>query len=338
MSSRSESLKRLVTKFGWEPESDSTAGLVDQLSRMFDVTDGKVILNEPPAYVAKVGKRGFETIPEAIDAARGGTIRLVADIGGFEVPSGKSARVDLNGHSVTSASAAITNGGVLTIIGEGTVESTGSYAIKVLDRSVTTVESGTVRGVEGAIVTGKSVGATVHVKGGTLVATDNAVIAGNGSGDGGNSISVSGGTLSGRIRSNGYVACGIYCPTDDTVTVTGGTFDIEGGCGICARAGKVSVTGCSITTTGTAIGKVGDSRVVVPCSAIVFDSEAGYPALSDDDVVKVLGGRFASDAEPVSGDSHIRLYGGTYSGPVPEECLPSGFSCVQVADKYVVRG
>ena len=63
--------------------------------------------------------------------------------------------------------------------------------------------------------------------------------------------------------------------------VSGGVFNITGGAGIVARAGTITVTGGEFNVTGTVTGKVGDSRVVVPCAALVFDSEAGYPGMSE---------------------------------------------------------
>ena len=38
-----------------------------------------------------------------------------------------------------------------------------------------------------------------------------------------------------------YVACGIYAPWNDNITVNGGIFNITGGAGIVARAGNVTV-------------------------------------------------------------------------------------------------
>jgi len=342
MSTRSEALKKLVTSLGWEPESDTVAGLVTQLSQMVEVSDGGLSIKEAPAYVARINRKGFESIGEAVSAAKGRTVTLAADLAtGFEVPKGARLTLDLNGHSITSSGAAIINNGDLTIKGEGVIESTASFAIVSASDATTTIESGTVRSVEGAVITGKARGSRITIMGGSFFASDNAVIAGNGSaGFGGNYITITGGHFEGAIKSSGYVACGIYAPTDDHVTVTGGTFDIDGGCGICARAGRVVVTGGTFSTTGSATGKVGDSRVVVPCSAIVFDAEAAYPALSEKDGVTIHGGHFTSDVAPVShvGDpSHIAIYSGSFSADVPQDCCAIGYEPFESGGTHTVR-
>lgn len=68
--------------------------------------------------------------------------------------------------------------------------------------------------MEGAVFTGLSTGATITIEGGTFSASDNAVIAGNGSNRTGdpNVINIKGGTFNGSIKTAGYVACGIYAP------------------------------------------------------------------------------------------------------------------------------
>lgn len=53
------------------------------------------------------------------------------------------------------------------------------------------------------------------------------------------------------IQSSGYVACGIYAPWKDNITVNGGTFNITGGAGIVARGGQVTVNGGVFNTTVT---------------------------------------------------------------------------------------
>ena len=137
--------------------------------------------------------------------------------------------------------------------------------------------------MEGAVFTSKSIGATINIEGGTFSASDNAVIAGNGSSRTGdpNVINIKGGTFNGSIKSSGYVACGIYAPWKDQIKVSGGTFNITGGAGIVARAGTVTVTGGEFKTTGNVTGMVGDSRNVVPCAALVFDSAANYPGMTE---------------------------------------------------------
>ena len=129
-----------------------------------------------------------------------------------------------------------------------------------------------------------------YCKGGELSASDNAVISDNGSNREGdaNTIEILGGTLKGSITTNGYIACGVYAPWKDNIVIENATMNITNGCGVCARAGMVTLgSNVTIKTTGTVLGKVGDSRVVVPCSPIVFDEAANYPAMTADSKVTV---------------------------------------------------
>lgn len=296
-----DALTGLVRSLGWEAESDTTVGLVSQLSKMVEVEGDSISVKEPPVYVARVGKTGYESLSDALAAAKGGRVKILADItDGIVVPAGSAVNLYLNGHSVKTEGAAFINHGKLTLTG-GTIESTKSYAIVSATGATTTVDRCVVKSVEGAVITGKAKGTRVVVTDCDMYASDNAVVAGNGSeGFGGNVVQVIGSKLHGGITSANYVACGVYCPTDDTFTVEGCDIDVTGGCGILARAGRVTVRHTSIKTTGTVTGKVGDSRIVVPCSALVFDEEANYPSLSDEDGILAGGCTFDTEADNVT--------------------------------------
>ncbi len=256
-------------------------------------------------YVAKVNNVKYETLQAAIDAAKGGsTVRLLADVTLTETavfPAGKTVHLNLAGHNITATGTALLINGTTDIQstgGVGTIESTGNVAVAVGNNAKVTVYSGTLKGREGAVITGKSTGATIEIRyNATLIATDNAVIAGNGSQRDGkpNTILVKGSTFIGGIVTEGYIACGIYAPWNDNVTVSGGTFNITNGAGIVARAGTVKVTGGTFNCTGTAEGYVGDSKNKVPCAALVFDKAANYPALTDSSQILVSGGSFSTD-------------------------------------------
>ena len=274
------------------------------------------------------------TTAEALNTAvgAGGEVKLGANISAtITIPADKTVTLDLNGYSITSAGQVIMNNGKLTITdnkGGGKIVSTGNIAIGVGSNSVTNIQKAIVESVEGAVITGRATGATINIYDGTFSASDNAVIAGNGSDreGAGNTINISGGVFNGKITTPGYVACGIYMPWKDNINVTGGTFNITGGAGIVARAGSVSVSNATINTTGNATGKVGDSRVVVPCSAIVFDSEAAYPALTNTSAISVESGTFTSEADAISvvkpeGEGaveRVAVTGGTFSTDVTE--------------------
>ena len=232
----------------------------------------------------------------------------------FVVNAEQDLTLDLNGHSLTKAGTVILNNGRLTIrdtTKNGSIVSTNYVAISAGHNSTTTIEYANVRSVEGAVITSYATGATITIKDGVFSASDNAVIAGNGNRTDDhasgkpervnpNTITINGGEFNGAIKTSGYVACGIYAPWKDNITVNGGTFNITGGAGIVARGGNVTVNGGTFNTTGNAIGKVGDSRVVVPCSALVFDSEAAYPALTNDSKITVNNGTFNSETSTIS--------------------------------------
>lgn len=256
-------------------------------------------------YVAKVDNVKYETLQAAIDAAKGNsTVRLLANVTLTETavfPAGKTVHLNLVGHNITATGTALRINGTTDIQSTGsvgTIESTGNVAVAVGNNASLTVYSGTLKGREGAVITGTSTGAKIEIKkNATLIATDNAVIAGNGSQRDGkpNTILVKGGTFIGGIVTDGYIACGIYAPWKDNVTVSGGTFNITNGAGIVARAGTVKVTGGTFSCTGTAEGYVGDSKNKVPCAALVFDKAANYPALTPDSKILVSGGSFSTD-------------------------------------------
>ena len=256
-------------------------------------------------YVAQIRDVKYETLQAAIDAAKGGsTVRLLANVTLTETavfPAGKTVHLNLVGHNITATGTALRINGTTDIQstgGVGTIESTGNVAVAVGNNAKVTVYSGTLKGREGAVITGTSTGAKIEIrKNATLIATDNAVIAGNGSKRDGkpNTILVKGGTFIGGIVTDGYIACGIYAPWNDNVTVSGGTFNITNGAGIVARAGTVKVTGGTFNCTGTAEGYVGDSKNKVPCAALVFDEAANYPALTEDSKILVSGGSFSTD-------------------------------------------
>ena len=132
-------------------------------------------------------------------------------------------------------------------------------------------------------------GASVTVDGAAVIESlDNAAVAGNGTNTpekklGGTAITISGKCwLIGRIQSQGYAACGIYHPQQGTLTIkySAGIPNIVAinGAGIVMRGGTLDYRAGNIIATGDAsfVGKVGDSRVVVGTSGIVYDRDCDY--------------------------------------------------------------
>lgn len=183
-------------------------------------------------------------------------------------------------------------------------------------------------------------GASVTVNGAAVIESlDNAAVAGNGTNTperklGGTSITISGKCwLIGRIQSPGYAACGIYHPQQGKLTLkySRGIPNIVAvnGAGIVMRGGTLDYRSGNIIATGEAnfVGKVGDSRVVVGTSGIVYDRDCGYYdvanakiAISDNSgEKKVVGAKAAiqvinDKAQDISGVFDIQ--GGNFSSDV----------------------
>lgn len=178
----------------------------------------------------------------------------------------------------------------------------------------------------------KDPGATVNVSGGDLVGSGLACIAGNGTkGQGGTTINVSGGTLTAKPYDATSAACGIYHPNVGTLNITGGTINVTGGVGVLMRSGEMTMTGGAINALGdiSKTGTVGDSRVVVTSSGIIFDRDANYPGVATTKInisenAKVNGAKQAieliNENKAAGAENVITVKGGTYSSDVTPFC------------------
>ena len=237
----------------------------------------------------------------------------------------------------------VLEGGNLTLE-SGIVESTSNIGIGVhgsekpdswdtpIESSVT-VTGGLVKAQEyGVGVYGN--GAELTVSGGVITTVDNAAVAGNGRCDnttnfGGTTINIEGGTLIGNIQSSGYIANGIYHPQAGVCNISGGTIVANNGVGILMRNGELNVTGNpEVISTGTAKGKVGDSKYQVDSQAVVLHHVYGDTNSETGRAVSIEGGQFVSaegqKAISVSPDGvQIKNFikGGSFSSPVDKEHL-----------------
>lgn len=304
-----------------QTDKTAPAGQSNLYGRFVPGTTGKLVIDGTAVFdssiVAVVDNKGYKTLADAVAAAQGGaTVKLLANINGQTViPADKNIVLDLNGKTMTHTGTTLYNSGTLVVKDSsadksGKIVSTGNVGIGVNHNSTTTIEYANIQAQEGAVITGYATGATITIEDGVFTALDNAVVAGNGNKTdkntegtpervNANKITINGGTFNGMIKTSGYVACGIYAPWKDNIVVNGGTFNITGGAGIVARGGIVVVNNGEFNTTGNATGKVGDSRVVVPCSALVFDSAAKYPSLTNDSKIQINDGKFKSDVDTI---------------------------------------
>lgn len=298
----------------------------------------------------------------------------------------KNVTIDLNGKNLVFQSITVDIHGNLTIKDSGnggTYNGTYvDYSVRVKRGSVFNLESGTLTNssthpktsnvvvwVEGgtakrpaastANIKGGKIetkgtpvfvrdpGATVNVSGGELKGSGLACIAGNGTkGQGGTTINVSGGTLTAAAADEASAACGIYHPNEGTLTITGGTINVNNGVGILMRGGEMTMTGGEINATGdaTRTGSVGDTNQKIGVSGVIFDRDANYPAVASTSITidgdaKVKGAKAAveliNDNNVADAKSAFKLQGGTYSSDVTA-LLDENSKAEKQGENYVV--
>lgn len=290
--------------------------------------NGTVIIKTESAKtfksVASINGRQFGSIEEAIAFAlntKNHTITLESDINGpltitNTLPRHALLILDLNGHTITSENegecAVIVKQGEVRLE-NGTIESKKFVGVKLDSHAKGAkiyLQDCTVNSVQGAVCTGTATGCSIIIRGGSFTATNDAVIAGNGSlnytntteaRDKGNTISIS--ALNGKVPViNGYtakaanVACGIYAPWKDKITIDAAKINIENGVGILSRGGDIVINDAEIITTGgDRVGKVPDSETDVPCKTVYIDKACNYPALGNA-AITIYGGKYSDDA------------------------------------------
>lgn len=214
------------------------------------------------------------------------------DLGGKELHmgNGRYAGIQVIGGSLSIENGKINadkralaarEGGSITL-GEGAEVVSGDVALSANGAgSEIIMNGGSITAQESGILA--VTGAKVEMNSGTITGLDNCPIMGNGSaGQGDIEIVMNGGELIANIQSAGYVACGVYMPNSGSFIMNGGRIIANGGAGIVARGGVTEVLNGEIIAYAhptLEVGKVGDSRVVVPCSAIVYDKNSKYPAM-----------------------------------------------------------
>lgn len=276
--------------------------------------------------VASINGRQFGSIEEAIAAVintgKKSTITLESEVKGpltitNTLPRHAELVLDLNGHSITSENegecAVIVKQGEVRLK-NGTIDSKKFVGVKLDSHAKGAkiyLNDCTVKSVQGAVCTGTATGCYIYIYGGSFTATNNAVIAGNGSinyvntteaRDKGNTITIDKSSKSGIPVFNGNtantadVACGIYAPWKDNITINVAKFNIENGVGILSRGGNIVINDAEIITTGgDRVGKVADGGTNVPCKTVYIDKDCGYPAL-ENAAITIYGGKYSDDA------------------------------------------
>ena len=292
--------------------------------------NGTVIIKTESAKtfksVASINGRQFGSIEEAIAFAinntKNHTITLESEVKGpltitNTLPRHAELILDLNEHSITSENegecAVIVKQGDVRLK-NGTIDSKKFVGVKLDSHAKGAkiyLNDCTVNSVQGAVCTGTATDCYIYIYGGSFTATNDAVIAGNGSlnyantteaRDKGNTIIIDKASKSGIPVINGYtakaanVACGIYAPWKDNITINAAKINIDNGVGILSRGGNIVINDAEIITTGgDRVGKVPDSETNVPCKTVYIDKACNYPAL-ENAAITIYGGKYSDDA------------------------------------------
>lgn len=266
--------------------------------------------NSSKPTVATIDGKEYSTLNAAIAAAAdGATIKLVSDVTTVKVSIDKSVTFDLDGNTVTADDDVffVAEDGLTVNFTNGNIVSTkysGLFFKQGLKDENITFDNCNITAVEGAIATSTLTGSSITINGGSFVSSNNAVILTNGNSREGeaNTITINGGTFKGQMSDEAYndrnsIACGIYAAWKDNIIVNDGTFNIERGVGVLCRGGKVTIKGGTFTTTDPddKTGRVGDSRVVVPCQTVYVDKDSKYPDY-ENATIEISGGSFSDDA------------------------------------------
>ena len=298
---------------------------------------------------------GFASSPEVFDAIieEGGEIELADDL---EISGQKMVThdtvIDLANCALTSdleksekKELFIVDGAKLTIKGTGSIEANYRIANAVnggvieidggdLDAgdvaltasgegSMIVFNDGYLTAVEGGA--GAFDGAEIVMNGGTMEISDNFALFTNGTaGRGGNTITMNGGSLIGKITSNGFEACGVYIANNDEFTMNGGEIVGMNGAGLCMRAGHVVINDGMIVSTGEpgTKGKIGDSGIQMGKSAVIYHEKANYPGKNGMQL-EIKGGTFIGvdhALEILSNEAtpNVSVTGGAFTPDYPE--------------------
>lgn len=267
---------------------------------------------------------------------------LTEDLNEGITVDGAKVVINLNGHTITNVDDVIVvrNQADVTVRGEGNIVSTGDSGISIYSGSKVTMEDGVVINAQefGVYTAGQ---ATFIMNGGTINTVDNIGVGGNGRNTEAYkdyTITINGGTINANISTDGYVSCGIYHPSEGTVNFNGGTINSSNGAGIVQRGGVLNVNGGVINTaekTPGILGKVGDSRQVVPAAAIVVDKMSEYPAYQTIEtniysaaVINGAAGNIEKIGEPID----INIQGGIYDEQIDESQLGEGYSAYLIVE------
>lgn len=289
-------------------------------------------------YIDVFVKEGTETYLNILDSSKGKDLKVDTQ-NDYAVSYTNSGTLEMT-HIIGAYNGAGIN------VESGTIVSTNDMALSAIGDDTGQKDIKSYINITGGYIKAKSYcacpegrGATVTIDGpAVLESLDNAAVAGNGTNtakkkSGGTSITIKGKCwLIGRTQTDGCAACGIYHPQQGTLTLkyNAGIPNIVAvnGAGIVMRGGTLNYQAGNIIATGDAnfTGTVGDSRVVVGTSGIVYDRDCGYYDAANAKITipssgekKVVGAKAAiqvinDKAQDISGVFDIQ--GGNFSSDV----------------------
>lgn len=263
---------------------------VDTSASSLEQVNGQWVVKKHPG-AAKIGDTEYETLAEAIAAAKAGdTVVLQKDVTIDAYQEIHTAiTVDLGGNKLTST------GGGFDVYADLTVKNGSMETVKwaawvqngaklVIEKDVTIKTTSTEGNKGGITVQGNGSSVTVF---GKIEAAGGAAVSGIGNKDDGGVII--------NIEEGAVLKCdngiGIYYPNTAELNIKGGT--ITGLTGVYVKSGKTTVTGGTIIGTGAkadyeyygnGCNPTGDAFVVDKCN---------YPG--GDPVVEIKGGTFKSE-------------------------------------------
>ena len=287
----------------------------------------------------------YSTTASYAFVADAATLTLTDSTATAEVTEDKIVETSGNSVQARRIGQAVNNGTIVIESGNYQSTDTAFWAGGKTEAGHVVMNGGYINAQEFGLAIGGE-GSTLEVNDGIIYTNDNAIMGGNGSaGYGGTTMTINGGTFIGNIQSSGYIACGIYHPQAGTLTVNGGDFYINNGIGILMRGGEGTITGGTITTTGNASGKVGDSKVLPSCYGAAIDLQAKYPAV-DSCRMDITGGTISVEEgvevvtvmaeEGQNTENRLNVSGGIYSAEVDSEYIQEGYACIAAEDKYKV--
>lgn len=350
--------------------ADDVGGYV-QSGMMQDSETGKVVIN-PATAVAKIGDVGYDTLADAVAAARSGeTITLLKEISDqtlIELGTDKDVTIDLNGFNIGFAEGSFfkVKGGKLHLTGRGKVHEQKPYdapikiwgsTTDVADYSVVIVdENVTLEGWAGIFITVNPDGSGVNHAFGVKVTVNGSINSvEDTSGDDGHGVYINGMNqdMSGNVP---QITLG---PTSEITSTGDGIYaagyaqwnlagDITAPDALSIKSGTFKITGGTYHSTG---------EFADPAAANSNGSENTGAALSitsNDDyakktVVNVTGGTFISDNSyavyegiakkedtPAANSSYatISISGGTFQGNTDK----GDVKIAEASNKKVVSG